>query len=326
MPPTFSSAVPVFLATVLSLLAQDAPAPARAAADDRPFAVSVLRRDGYVLPFATYDGKRWSSRWPVEIRFVDLPISLASVPSDWWGKAEPPASMTHWADGASRGPVTLGAPVPIPIACDRRLTLKSNYVTKDAVPVRIVQPYPKDGLLISTAHPVERIQTVERGSADWQATIALMFEEFNKAEDRAARAFTSWQHPVAPRDRRRLPMEVEAMYRAPMDEGGTAYFVEAVRRFPARPEDEGCGLVTLVSGWVLVGPKKPEFELEGLVSFCDRRGAFYMLPLGLIRGDNRAYWIYQLSGYGSEIYRISRPYPKGVTHEISYSAAWCPNF
>ena len=34
------------------------------AADAPSFTVGALRRDGVVIPFAAYDGKRWVSRWP----------------------------------------------------------------------------------------------------------------------------------------------------------------------------------------------------------------------------------------------------------------------
>ena len=75
-----------------------------AAPQDRPpeFVLGVLRADGLVSPFATFDGRRWRSRWPDRVRNIDLPISLEDVPENWWGVEPPPKAMTisSWA-GAS---------------------------------------------------------------------------------------------------------------------------------------------------------------------------------------------------------------------------------
>ena len=50
---------------------------------------------------------------------------------------------------------------------------------------------------------------------------------------------------------RRLPVRLESWYRSPSGEPGwTVSYVEAVRQYPPGPEDKGCGLETLVSGWL----------------------------------------------------------------------------
>ena len=85
------------------------------------FALGVLRRDGMVLPFASYDGRNWQARWPADIRFHELPITLESIDREWWGRAEPPASMTLWADGKPRTEVKLVAPAMLSLTCGRRL-------------------------------------------------------------------------------------------------------------------------------------------------------------------------------------------------------------
>ena len=62
-----------------------------AAAGGDGFAAAVLRRDGILLPFAAFDGKRWSHPWPAAQRAGDLmvPISLSAVPKSWWGPTPP---------------------------------------------------------------------------------------------------------------------------------------------------------------------------------------------------------------------------------------------
>ena len=46
------------------------------AADSAPgaFTVGVLRRDGVIVPFAAFDGKRWSNRWPPPALDSTVPV------------------------------------------------------------------------------------------------------------------------------------------------------------------------------------------------------------------------------------------------------------
>ena len=65
-------------------------------------------------------------------------------------------------------------------------------------------------------------------------------------------------------------------------------YVEAVRRFPAGPDDKGCGLITWVRGWVIerVG-QDPDIHVTARVTYCDREGVSFMLPLGQLDAGRR---------------------------------------
>ncbi len=82
---------------------------------------------------------------------------------------------------------------------------------------------------------------------------ALAVEDFNREESRASAVFTAWRHPLKADDRKKVPVTLEAIYRAPTDDPEwTAYFIEAIREYPPGPkETDGCGLATYVSGWVI---------------------------------------------------------------------------
>ena len=61
---------------------------AAAQPDDRQrFTMGVLRRDGLLLPFASFDGGDWSVPWPASLKETALPIALGDVPRKWWGGA-----------------------------------------------------------------------------------------------------------------------------------------------------------------------------------------------------------------------------------------------
>lgn len=317
----------ITLGMLAVLLVLERPAPARQD-DDSKFALAVLRRDGGVLPFATFDDGRWRARWPAEIRNVELPISLEDVPENWWGFEPPPTAMTIWRDGKPAGSVKLTGLTMTRPMCEPRVTLKSDYKPATTPPPPFEMPYPKDGLLTSGNLPIERIETVERGSADWNRIVLAIKPDFDREETRASRSFNSWTHPVEEDRRKLMPIAVEALYRAPTeDPRWTAYYVEAVRQYPpGRQDEDGCGLATFGQGWVLMDEKKTDFKirLSAQVTYCDRKGVGYMLPFGLIRADEKVYWIYQFSGFEEEWYEVVEPTRGGIRGQVAYRVGTCP--
>lgn len=291
-----------------------------------PFTVGVLRRDGVVTPFATFNGNEWTSPWPADLRYLDVPISLEAVPRKWWGKAGALEQMTFWAGGEVRGVVRLERPATVRIMCSARLGLRSSYVSSLPAPPPTEQSYPKDGLVVSGSTAVEPIAAVPRTSPEWTASAVLLVEPFDGAELRAARAFTKWKHPISRAERRKAPVELEALYKAPMDAAGwVAYRFQAVKRYAPLPADGDCGLISSASGWILVGPGGKHWtQLAVRVTYCDRMDDIVTLPLGLVRARGRAYWIYQVSGYDREGYAVTRPTPKALETNIQYAAGSCP--
>jgi hypothetical protein len=304
-----------------------APAEKAHANEAAPFALGVLRRDGIVVPFAVFDGKRWSVPWPTELGADARRVKLG-IPPQWWGKTGPLTEMGAWADGVNHGTVHVSRAVLLRVMCEWRMGLASDYHSdQPSVPID-VQPYPKDGLVISGTERADAIEILSAEAPEWGPTAALVKDEFDRAEQEAIRVYTDWKNPI-PRDvRRSAPVELEAMYRAPMDEDGwVAYYVEAVKKYPPGPQDGDCGLVASAAGWMFVGPNgKRSVQLHGNVTYCDRRGVTFMLPLGLVKTQGKSYWAFQRSGYGREGYMVVRPTPKKAEIITHYSAAFCPLF
>ena len=198
------------------------------------------------------------------------------------------------------------------VMCDTRLVLASDYKSRETAPPRTVQPYPKDGLAISGTQPIEAIETVPSTAPEWNSIAMRLIEPADRMETSSISAIPDWKHPVARRERQKIPVELEMLYRAPMDAAGwTAYYVEAVKRYPPGPEDDGCGLVTSLKGWITTGPDyKSHDSITARITYCDRKDLTFMLPLGLIKTRDRNYWVYQISGYGREQYFVARPTPR----------------
>jgi hypothetical protein len=314
----------ILLAAVLTTL--ELPAPA-AQGRTPAFTLGILRRDGLVVPFAVFDGRRWKGPWPDDLRTKELPISIDDVPEAWWGIDPPPRRMTVWRDGERAGEIMLTGLSTTRHMCLPRLTVRSDYKPMAPVPPPFERPYPKDGLAVSGAMTVERIESVEKGSADWNRLLILLTDDFNREENRAASAFTSWRHPMKQDQRNRFQISLEAVYRAPMPEKGwTAHYLEAVRQYPPGPEDkDGCGLATFAQGWYMLGPNNQvRRRLSAIVTYCDRKGVTYMLPLGLVRANADTFWVFQSSGFEEEWYEVAEPTRDGVRPHVTYHAGGCP--
>ena len=290
------------------------------------FTIGLLRRDGVVTPFATFDGKDWTSPWPADLLSLSVPISLDAVPAKWWGKPGALAEMTLWAGGEKGATVRLDRPTTVRVMCSARVGLRSNYVSPLPAPPPIERSYPKDGLVVSGNTVVEPIMVVPRSSPEWQASEFLVGKPFDGAENMAAQSFTDWKHPIARAQRRLVPVELEALYKAPMDAPGwIAYRFQAVKRYAPRAGDGNCGLLSSAVGWIAVGPdNRHRTHLAVRITYCDRMDDVLTVPFGLIRAGGRSYWIYQLSGYDREGYVVARPTPKGIETNVEYPAGLCP--
>lgn len=317
------TAMTVLLVTTLGLLWPALPASQERVSEA---VLAVLRRDGIVTPFAAFNGRRWTARWPVDLRNIDLPISLEHVPGRWWGVDVAPRSMTIWQDGVRGGTVTITGVTTTRLMCEPRIALKSDYTPAATAPPPFEVPYPKDGLLVAGSLPVEKIRTVERGSLEWNRALIVLTSEFNRQETAAARSFSSWVHPFPEQQRRARPITIEALYAAPTrDAGWMSYYVEAVREYPPAPADrDGCGLATFASGWILIGPRgETRDRISAKVAYCDRKGVSYLLPFGLIRANGHHYWVYQYSGFEEEWYEVAEPTHRGIDAQVAYRAGVC---
>ena len=290
----------------VAALAQAQPQPAH----DGRGALAILRRDGVLFPFAAFNRDAWRVSWPLNLFTLEIPITLDAIPDRWWGTRTPqPKWRAHLVSGESAD-LELGAPVTFRTFCSSRLGVSTTYRSATPLPPVPVDPFPKDGLAVAGDVPIEPIETVDRSSPAWSGIANAIAADFERVEDetaRGVRANTGWRHPLNKEERRKYPIRLESWYRSPSGEPGwTVSYIEAVRAYPPGPEDKGCGLETFVSGWLHHenGQLKRARELRAKITYCDRVGVTYMLPLGRLRPREKWYWIFQLSGWESEWYDV----------------------
>jgi len=300
------------VSTAAGLLAADTP--------QNVFGVGILRRDGVLIPFATFDGRRWRNTWPAPDRELTVPVNLDSVPKGWWGPTGPLQAWHAWVDGTSR-PVRVTQPDWVDVHCARHLALKTDYRGEGVLPSEKEQPYPKDGLVTAPLQRVEPIEMVSPTAEERRALAPVVLEAFNHAERETASRSSG--HPVARRSREPIEPAIEALYA--FGESPRIYYVEASRAYRALGQGAGeCQAVAFGTGWFV----REGAAVRSLVAAldlldCDRLGASYMLPLGVIRAGGRLFWLAQFSGWEHERYAVLEITPKRVEVMVSTWGGGC---
>lgn len=291
-----------------------------------PFAVGVLRRDGIVVPFADYDGKRWRTHWPEPKQQVDVPIDVRSVPSRWWGDTGPLGAWTVWTSAQAARTVRVLQLDWFRAQCWKQVGLRTDYRSAQPPAGPDAQPYPKDGLAISPPRPIEPIDIVPPGDPP-----PPVVDAFNQAERKTIvdlQRNASWNHPLKPSQREAATLNVEAVYGLGDPAMTRFYYFEVSRQYRDRDQAPGpasCATVTFGAGWFVrdgVGPLRP-LRFEADVVDCDRYGIRYMLPLGALRLSNRLFWIAQWSGWDYEEYSIVEIKPKTVEDVVRVWGGGC---
>jgi hypothetical protein len=135
------------------------------------------------------------------------------------------------------------------------------------------------------------------------------------------RANAFWRHPFDKAARARIEPELEAWYTSPLvNADARISYIEAVKKYPPQPWDEGCGLETFITGWIhhTKSAEKPRTGFKAIVTYCDRDKASYMLPFGQLVVRNRTHWVFQMSGQDHEWYAVTELSSNRIRYVVEY--------
>jgi len=283
------------------------------------FGVGILRRDGVIIPFATYDG-RWDSFWPLPEFNLTIPISVSGIPKRWWGPTPPLEDWQLWT-AAGMGSAHVLQPDWVQIHCVRQIALKTDYRKDELSPPRTAQPYPKDGLAVSPPQTVEKIEIVPAAARELRELIPVLLTSFNQAERLVESRFG---HPVTRRAREGVEPTIEAVYA--FGTNPRTYYVEAARPYRQIGSNAGeCAAIGFGTGWfVREGAEILALSMATDLLDCRRSTATYMLPLGVMRPDtDHLFWIAQFSGWNHERYVVLEIKKKKVDVKVNVWGGSC---
>jgi hypothetical protein len=320
---------------VLLLLAASPPA-SPAAPKHAPFSLAILRRDGILLPFVTYDG-HWKSPWPAAGQSPDMPLSVTNIPKEWWPDKKP---ILEWnllplgSGPASIRPVHAKSVNWYRAGCGQGVGLYTDYKPLILPPPPRVRPYPKDALAFSGDVQIDPIEIVNPKDPIVKSLTDELPADVTLKEDHAIEliATHAWKHSYTAEERKAVPISLEALYRVPKGrEGRDFYYFEAVKRYfmpkkEVASEPRSCDLVTFVSGWfgLLPNGSMDDVNAKVTISSCDYAQASFMLPLGTVVIDDVRHWIVQWSNPSYESYSILKPTDEGMEQIFVSGGGQCP--
>jgi hypothetical protein len=282
------------------------------------FGVGVLRRDGVIIPFATFDGKRWRNSWPLPQLELTVPVNVDSVPSRWWGPTGPLDAWQAWIGGAAHA-LRVAQPDWVNVHCARHIGLRTDYRAAGVAPPPTAQPYPKDGIAVAPPQAVEAIEIVPSEAPATRQVVRALQAAFNRAERETANRYG---HPIKPRARDGVEPIIERMYG--FGDVPRVFYVEAVRAYRKLGQDADDCTVAFGTGWfVQEGDVFRSLAMTVDLLDCARRQASYMLPLGAIRAAGRLFWLAQFSGWDHERYVVIEITPKQVEALVSVWGGGC---
>ena len=289
-----------------------------AGARPRRFAIAIVRLDGRLVPFASYDGTRWEKAWPEPDEAILGKPTIDEVPSVWRRRGEPVPGIWHvWRTGRAT-PIearVTGAEV-VEAHCQGQIALKTDLPeAKRKRPVEMPMVEGRAGGAVdSSSVPVGAIEALRPSGVGWRAAARAVISSFSTLEAGLAQAQGA-----------RLPVEtpasvprITALYRQVGAPRFPMYFV-------ADKEYRPCTARTIMTGWLLPADaggwtlRNPRVWLTD----CDLKEPRIALPLAALQASSRLFWVLQEHGYEDETYVIAEVGPSEVRYSLAVNGGGC---
>jgi hypothetical protein len=291
----------------------------------RRFTLGVVRRDGILVPIASYDNGHWFRRWPLPSAEREVPIGLGDIPADWWGVEGPTTKWTMWTPDNKPLALQVSAPLAFGAHCLMNVGLRTDFRTNLPHPPLDQHHYPKDGVATTGSIPVEAVNVITADTTTWGSFEKLIAQPVNQME---LRHFS--QLPWSALAQRSItPVKLEVLVLADGSAAGTvtAYFEASKRYAPQdRTVPDPCGVVTFAQGFAHRAPEgvgELDRTSRALVTDCSMWDVEFRKPLGVVRVDGGPIWIIEVSRWGGESYELVRVRETGVSVVLSIPGGSC---
>jgi hypothetical protein len=313
----------VLLAVVIGVVAAEWSLPA--GDDQKAFTLAVVRRDGVIVPFANYDGRNWSNRWPTPLVDADIPINLRDVPGRWWGREGPSTIWTLWPLRGESRLIHVAGAVLFDTHCVSNVGLKTDYKASEPIPPPFVHHQPKDGLAVTGDLPIERIEVLNQESPEWVPFREGLQRTIDEAESKAVPSWGDWRRTI--KSRATTPIGLEVLCRSPwLGPGAFLYYFEGLRRYeqPKEKTASACDLVAFTQGFARSkGTSVGRTNVATTLTDCQRAAVDYMLPLGAFRTNGKLFWAVHWASRGRERYSVIEFSEKTIKYLIETPGGGC---
>ena len=239
------------------------------------------------------------------------------------------AQVVVGADAAARRVGSAGAGRPARAPCDAaRLgggPLRTSGGPANRLPIDAAAAAADDqavpaGRSRDVAGAPRRVEVVAPDAVEVRGLLPVVHAQFNEAERLVER---DYGHPITRRAREGILPTVEAVYA--YGDSPRVYYVEAIRPYRRLGQTlDECTAVGSGTGWFArdaAGVRTLTMVVDVLT--CRREAGSYMLPLGVLKLNDRVYWLAQFSGWDHERYVVLEIKKKSVDVVVNTWAGVC---
>lgn len=289
-----------------------------------PVVVSVLRSDGFLVPFAAFDDGAWRAADPESI--ADRPAAWfadrGDVAGDW--RLVTPLGLAD-LKGDPLPVRAKGAAVEVASHCQRVWALATDFPGSPTEPHDV---HSVVGAAFAGSATPRQVAALDLTLPDTARVLDFLQPMFDAAEWNLVRERGETVDVTRRGDRAaKTPLAFTQLFYVTTRGETTTYGFEANRTYAraSRDADYSCDDATVMTGWLAEGPfgGLALVRSDTILTDCDRKGGTRVQPLGTLEIGGRHFVLAIEYGYEDETYAIHEVLTDAVSPVLRVSAGGC---
>lgn len=288
---------------------------------ENQFIVGILRADGILIPFAQYGNGGWWNPWPKprhprDSIYAETEVthhSLSDLKEPWFSQCgKMPRTWYFWSSEST--PTVLKASKVVQVQAHSG----TNWALLTDLPKRSTEDtlHSQIGIAINVNTKVNPMIQATSSTAEEVNIISFVKQTIGEAEtdelnrlrdQRPLPEFPMRQLPLPKEERDKIKTSISKLYRSTaLINGEHFYYFEAEKRYPAAQASQSCEYISWYRGWISTQGKGGLGLLDSQLVFtdCDRKGASYSIPLGMMMLNNQMFLFATEHGWEDQSYMI----------------------